>query len=371
MSRWGFFIVRPALNPRHVSLGTMHNSNVDAKTETPASPPNKQLASNDDSGFQAGPALQEPGDATFATVDGTKIRYVDLGAGPAVVLLHGFASSLEVWSQLVPQLAREHRAVALDLKGFGLSDRGGGDYSPRAQAKLVWSLLDHLQIDRAAVVGHSWGAAVALAMALAAPARTTRIAVYDGWVYEEQLSWLFRWARADWIGESLLGFYDERCVRAQLALAFHDPSYVTPERVKTVASRMASHAARIAALATMRAMRFAQQQTLYSTIRVPALVLWGLQDAIASPTFGERLAMDLGAELVIFPRCGHFPMIEAAEASNAALQPFLRRPKRAWWSPLVRAGRRAWVLHRHFLERRNPLRKTASGARADRTSRRS
>ncbi len=330
----------------------MDDSKLDAKEDTSGSMPDRPLDSSSGLGFHAGPLPGEPADATFATVAGTRLHYLDLGTGPAVVLLHGFASSLEVWSQLLPQLAREHRAVALDLKGFGWSDRPQGDYSPRAQAELVWALLDQLEIDQAAIVGHSWGGSVALAMALCAPARTTHIALYDGWVYEEQLSWLFRWARADWIGESLLGFYDESCVRKQLALGFHDPSYVTPERVNTVASRMALPGARTAALATMRAMRFVEQQALYSTLKMPSLVLWGQEDAIASPAFGQRLAADLGAELVMFPRCGHFPMIEAAEASNAALERFLRASKRPWW------------------EFRNPLRKRVLGTPAARASRR-
>ncbi len=119
-----------------------------------------------------------------------------MGEGPAVVLLHGFGSSLDMWRPLLPELAEDHRVLALDLKGFGWTDRPRGDYSPSAQAQLVWAVLNERGIERAALVGHSWGAAVALAMALASPERTTRIAIYGGWVYEEQLSFLFRWARS-------------------------------------------------------------------------------------------------------------------------------------------------------------------------------
>lgn len=343
----------------HVTLEVMENPNSDVKAEKRASLPEPRLASSGGLGFHAGPYPGEPADATFATVAGTRVHYVDLGAGPPVVLLHGFASSLEVWSDLLPRLAWKHRTVALDLRGFGWSDHSQGDYSPRGQAELVWALLDHLGIDQSAVVGHSWGASVALAMALSAPERTTRIALYDGWIYEEQLSWLFRWARADWVGEYLLGFCDESCIRSQLAFAFHDSRYVTPERVKRTASRMALPGARTAALAAMRAMDFAEQQARYSTLRMPALVLWGQQDAIAAPAFGQRLAADLGAELIMFPRCGHFPMIEAAESSNATVDQFLDTLKRSWWNPFRRVGRRTAVLHRRIREVRNHSRRSA------------
>ena len=81
--------------------------------------------------FHRGAMPGEPKDAQFAEVEGARIRYVDVGQGPAVVLIHGYASSLETWAALIPQLAKTHRVLALDLKGFGWSDRPEGDYSPR------------------------------------------------------------------------------------------------------------------------------------------------------------------------------------------------------------------------------------------------
>ncbi len=275
-------------------------------------------------GFHSGPLPGEPADATFATVAGARVHYVAQGTGSPVALVHGFGSSLEIWNELIPDLAREHRVVALDLKGFGWTDRPEGDYSTLAQAKLVWALLDHLGIEQAALVGHSWGAAVTLAMALLSPRRATRLAVYDGWTYEEQLTWLFRWARFDGIGESLVSFYDPRLIRHQMATAFYDPAYVTPRRIKRAQSSMALPGSAGAALATMRGMRFTEQQARYTTLRVPALVLWGQQDSISTPSFGHRLSADLSAQLIMYPRCGHFPMIEAKQASNAALAGFLQ-----------------------------------------------
>src|SRR5262249_6643981 len=155
-------------------------------------------------------------------------------------------------------------------------------------------------------------------------------------------------ARSAGVGEYLLGLYDESCIRKQLGLAFYDSSRVTPELVRRVASRMALPGARTAALATMRAMRFGEQQTRYSTLRMPALVLWGQEDAIAAPVFGQRLAADLGAELIMYARCGHFPMIEAAKSSNAALEQFLAKAKRPWWNAFTRIGHRAAVFQRRM-----------------------
>ncbi len=129
--------------------------------------------------FHSGALPGEPKDAHFMTLEGARVRYQVEGKGPAVVLLHGFAASLKTWKDIVPRLAKTHRVVTLDLKGFGWTDRPKGDYSPQAQAKLVFALLDKLGIDRAAVVGHSWGASVALAMALKSPDRIDRLVLYD------------------------------------------------------------------------------------------------------------------------------------------------------------------------------------------------
>ncbi|HUM13753.1 MAG TPA: alpha/beta fold hydrolase [Myxococcaceae bacterium] len=296
-------------------------------------------------------------EGSFATVEGIRLHFVEQGSGSPVVLLHGFASSLDVWNGVMPQLARRHRTVALDLRGFGSSDRSAGDYSPRGQATLVWALLDQLGIREAALVGHSWGASVVLAMALAAPERTSSITLYSAWVYEEQLSWPFRWSRAGGVGEYLFRFNDEHSIRSQLRLAFHDKKYVTRARVEEVAARMAVPGAREAGLATMRAMHFSDQQRRYSTLRMPSLVLWGMGDEISAPRFANRLATDLHARLVMFPACGHFPMVEAAEASSAALVDFLGESKR--WNPLAWFRRRARGLHRRVGELRDRLRARA------------
>ena len=274
--------------------------------------------------FHRGPMPGEPRDATFADVDGVRVRYVDRGKGPPVVLLHGFASSLETWSTIVPQLAQKHRVIALDLKGFGWTDRPAGDYSPQAQAALVLHLLQQRGVDRAAFVAHSWGSSVALSVALAAPQKVTRLALYDAWVYEEQLPPFFHWARADGVGEALFGLWYKERADERMALAFYDKKYVTEDLVDQVEASLDRPGTVAAALAAVRGQRFVQLQRRYRTIQQPAILLWGREDAVTTLRFGERLSKDLpNAKLVVYPQCGHFPMIEAKGASTADLVTFL------------------------------------------------
>lgn len=267
----------------------------------------------------------EPADANFATLSDARVRYVDTGgAKPPVVLIHGFASSLDAWRGVIPRLATTHRVIALDLKGFGWSDRPEGDYSPAAQAALVFELLEELGVEDFALVAHSWGSSVALRMTLDQPRRVERIALYDAWVYEEQIPTAFKWARAPVIGELMFGlFYKER-PGDKMEMAFYDKSYVTHEFVSKVESDMDRPGTVAAALAAVRGQYYRAVQQRYSTIEQPVLLLWGEDDVVTTMSVGHRLHRQLpNADLITFADCGHFPMIEAYHPSTDALTTFL------------------------------------------------
>lgn len=272
----------------------------------------------------AGPMPGEPEDAKFALVDGARVRFTDTGRGRVVVLLHGFASSLETWDFVTPTLQKTRRVITLDLKGFGWTDRPTGDYSPAAQAHLVFALLDSLGIERAAVVGHSWGSSVALAMALQAPERVSRLALYDAWAYEEQLPVFFQLARTRGVGEALFRlWYDER-PDDKLEHAFFNKDAIPEPLIEAVARSLERPGTKAAALAAVRAQTYAQVESRYRTLTQPSLLLWGREDEVALLRFGERLSRELSkSRLVVYPRCGHFPMLEAAAASTTDLSAFL------------------------------------------------
>ena len=278
--------------------------------------------------FHQGAMPGEPKGATFATVAGARVRYLDVGEGPAVVLIHGFASSLETWATVIPVLAKKHRVLALDLKGFGWTDRPAGDYSPHAEAQLVSALMEERGIASAAVVAHSWGSSVALDLALSEPEKVTRLVLYDAWVYEEQLPSFFHLSRASGVGEILFGlFYDQR-PDERLTQAFFEPANVPEELIAGVERALDRPGTKAAALAAARGQRFSEWQAEYSKITIPTLLLWGREDHVTTLAVGEQLSRQLpNARLVVYPRCGHFPMLEAAAASTAELVKFIEETK--------------------------------------------
>lgn len=275
--------------------------------------------------FHAGAVAGAPKGAEFATLKGARIHFSDSGKGQPVVLVHGFASSLNVWTGVKKALLADHRVLALDLKGFGHSSRPEGDYSPKAQAELVLALLDARGVEGPVdFVAHSWGSSVVLQLALIAPERVRKIALYDAWVYEDQLPSTFAWARADGMGELLIGaFYDERADE-KMAAAFYDPRYVTEELVETVEEQLARPGTKAAALAAIRGQRYEELEAQYKKIDKPVLLLWGREDRVTTLEYGERLSKELpNARLTVYPQCGHFPMIEAISPSTRDLVEFL------------------------------------------------
>ncbi|NUP11247.1 MAG: alpha/beta hydrolase [Polyangiaceae bacterium] len=283
------------------------------------------LASTGCLSFHEGRIDGAPKGATFATIKGTPIHYVDEGEGPVVVLIHGFASSMGAWSSIRKALKGKHRVIALDLKGFGHSGRPEGDYSPKAQAEIVLGLLEERGVEGpVALVAHSWGSSVALQVALLAPDRVDRIALYDAWVYADQLPGFFLWSRADGLGEALIGAYYDQRSDEKMAIAFYDHKYVTEELVETVEDQLSRPGTKAAALAAIRGQRFEDVETKYKSIDKPALLLWGREDRVTTLEYGERLSKELPkAKLVVYPQCGHFPMIEAATPSTRDLVAFL------------------------------------------------
>ena len=111
----------------------------------------------------------------FIDVDGVRVHYQEAGDehAPALVLIHGFASSTLVWSKVFLKLAEAgYRVIALDLLGYGYSAKPrNGQYTIAGQAKLLTRLLDCLGIQRAIFMGSSYGGAVAATCALEYPER--------------------------------------------------------------------------------------------------------------------------------------------------------------------------------------------------------
>jgi pimeloyl-ACP methyl ester carboxylesterase len=121
------------------------------------------------------------GDEGFVDSAGVKIHYVTHGSGPLVVLLHGFPDFHYSWRHQIPAIAKQHQIVAIDLRGFNKSDQPVGveSYGMDRLIGDVDAVLAHFKSDKAVIVGHDWGGAIAWAFAMARPEKTDRLIVLN------------------------------------------------------------------------------------------------------------------------------------------------------------------------------------------------
>lgn len=265
----------------------------------------------------------------FETVKGLRLRYVRAGAGPAVILIHGFASSIVTWRDVLPALAKGHDVIALDLPGFGASDLAA-DLSPRLYLPVVLGLMDRLRIGRASVVGNSMGGAVAVILAAGASGRIEHLVILDGAGFNSRLQdrpFIINLAGSP-LG-ALAGHLPIRrlMVRRALRQVFFDDSRVTPERVEEYAApffRPGAFAAQRSLLAVHSgdAAAFADEAR---QVRAPTLIVWGREDAWIPVQQADLFARAIrGSRKVILEGCGHMPQEEHPAETARLVEEFLR-----------------------------------------------
>ena len=119
----------------------------------------------------------------WAQIGSLEVRYLDWGGdGPPLLALHGLASSAHWYDLVAPHLCSQHRVIAPDQRGHGLTSQVNSGYDWQSLASDAVGLLDHLGISQASVFGHSWGATVALNVAARFPDRVSALGLIDGGV---------------------------------------------------------------------------------------------------------------------------------------------------------------------------------------------
>ncbi len=130
----------------------------------------------------AGPvAAEDLGESGFADSGGVKVHYVTAGKGPLVVLIHGFPDFWYTWRAQMPELAKHHQVVAIDQRGYNLSDKPEGveNYAMGKLAGDVAAVIQHFGRDKATVVGHDWGGMVAWTLAMTRPELVERLIILN------------------------------------------------------------------------------------------------------------------------------------------------------------------------------------------------
>lgn len=263
--------------------------------------------------FQEGPAHITVKGLTFVEVDGWQIHVETVGdQGEPLVLIHGYSSALMEWHKVTPALCKRYRCILLDLPGFGWSDKREGNYSPEQMARFVFGVMDKMGVSKAHVVGHSWGASVALAMAHLRARAVGSLVLVGPWVYYDQLPTFMLWSRVPILGEFLFtAFFAQQPELRYEQIYFEPDAHVTQEHIDIMKRGLQWQGVKRAALQAARDQLLEETEKNYPNIAHPTLLVWGEQDQVADPFYAGRLQSDLGnSRLVTVPRCGHVPQME-------------------------------------------------------------
>jgi pimeloyl-ACP methyl ester carboxylesterase len=254
------------------------------------------------------------------TAGGARVRFVEAGDGPPLVLIHGYLSSRLVWEDVLPGLASRFRVIVPDLPGFGDSEKPPPARYPYGFGAFAESLVDviaALGLGRVSVCGHGMGGGVALTLAARHPAMVDRLMVVDPIVYPHEAHMLAKIANVPVVGPIL---FKQLCGRTMFNRHFKETVYGPESKIPWTRVDHLYHlfnvpAAREAACATTRAIGDTRPLVaLLPRVTATTLVMWGRGDRAVPVAHGRRLARELQhARFEVF-ECGHSPPEECPDA---------------------------------------------------------
>lgn len=269
---------------------------------------------------------------------GWRIRYTYIRAAAAeaqtslpVVFIHGFGSSLQQWRSNLPALSQHHTIYAIDLLGFGASEKAATNYSTQLWAEQIYEFWRSFIGQPMVLVGHSLGAVVALAAAVAHPEMMAGLVLLTLPPARQELnsSRLFALASTveGWFANPLLLrpafwlFRQPRFLKVVLTAAYSDRTYVTNELITSFTAptleRGAAGVFSRLAKARTQADYTPEIKTLLPQCRSPILVLWGERDRVVPLSQGKQLpSLNPQLKLVEIPNAGHCLYDECAEQIN-------------------------------------------------------
>jgi pimeloyl-ACP methyl ester carboxylesterase len=264
------------------------------------------------------------------------ISYLDTGGAgeSAVVLLHGFGASVYTWKEIIPALAERSRVIAVDLKGFGESDKPDDrNYSVFDQAEMVEALIRHAGLREVILGGHSMGGTIALVLACDPPAerayRISRLILADVPVFRQRLPLFILLLDLPLIGRIGLELIPPAtAVRWVLNESYYDDSLISETEVRAYAAGLSAPGGRQALVRSARALADLNSSGYafdFDRAGVPALIIWGKKDTVVPPGYAYALrdALPGPVSFHMLERCGHIPPTEKPEETLKIIQEFL------------------------------------------------
>jgi 4,5:9,10-diseco-3-hydroxy-5,9,17-trioxoandrosta-1(10),2-diene-4-oate hydrolase len=265
----------------------------------------------------------------FVTVNGLRLRYRAYGSPgpgrPNLLLIHGFANSLQSWRSLAPRLAACCYVIAVDLPGYGLSDKPvEHDYRNEPQARSMVGVAQALGLEHTVYVGHSLGGAIALRAALDDP-RAGGLVLMNPGIITTGVPKIAQLTIPPLPRLSAKQFGNRAFRERFLKLSYVNPAIVTPQVIDDVMLGARSEGYLAGMTSLMKQYEEGGEIPLMHTVKVPTLICWGDRDRNKTLAEAEALRAGIpGAEIVHFANAGHYVHEEAAEGVANAIEAWLR-----------------------------------------------
>ena len=263
----------------------------------------------------------------YLDVAGVRLHVRDTGprAAPAVILLHGFGSSLQTWDAWAAGLATDHRVIAYDMPGFGLTGTDPtGDYTDERNVAVLLALMDKLGLPRASLIGNSLGGKIAWNFTVAHQDRVEKLVLVSpdgfastGFDYEKPPSVPF-------VLRVLPYTLPKFLMRLNVQPAFGDQAALNAAMLDRYYDMLLAPGVRQAVIDRLPQVILHDPVNLLPKITVPVLLVWGEKDAmIPFSNSADYMKLLPHAKLAAFPGIGHVPQEEAPALTLGAVRAFL------------------------------------------------
>jgi len=267
----------------------------------------------------------------YVDIGGVNVRYITVGAGENVVLLHTLRTQLDLFEKIVPDLARHFTVYALDYPGHGYSDIPQTAYNADFFVRSVEGFLDALDLREVTLCGVSIGGAIAMIVAGRRNARVTRVVAINPYDYARgrgmtRSSWLGRLitvtSETPLIGETVMRLRNFVIMKAVLRGGVADPRSIRPallEEMYRVGNRRGHYRAFISLLRHAASWEAATEA--YSKVNVPTILIWGDRDWSTPQEREHDRALVPGAQSATIENGGHFlPLDRPAELRDLIIR---------------------------------------------------
>lgn len=257
-------------------------------------------------------------DFQFTEVNGLHVRYVDLGSGMPLLLVHGLGGAIESWANNIDALAKEMRVIALDLPGFGYSDKPKTSYTIKFYADFIAGFVNKLNVAPLAVAGSSLGGHIACELAITHPEAVSKLVLVSP---PGALPKSFTGTPA--LKKYVKVLKAKSAAEVKRALFAVDNKPVSDEYANMVFEKLAMPGAKEAFMSALKgSARAPRLGKRLSKIRAPTLVLWGKDDLMIPPKYVEPFAGMKNSRIVLLEDCGHRAHVDKPQVFNRMVADF-------------------------------------------------